>query len=186
MQDVRIAPERADHPQVIAMLNALDRYLGELYEPEANHILSIEALLAPEVSLFAAWQGDRVVGTGAVRRMRGEPATANEPYGEIKRMFVDPALRGQRLGSRMVATLEAALRHQGFGWALLETGRNQHEAVRLYERAGYAYRGPFAGYPDNGLSVFMHKVLIEPRSSLHSRPPEGARAALGWPGGSLA
>jgi putative acetyltransferase len=149
--DVTIKPERADHPQVIALLGALDRYLGELYEPEANHILSVEALLAPEVSFFAAWLGDRVVGTGAVRRMAG--------YGEIKRMYVDPALRGQRLGSRLVATLEEDLRAQGVGLARLETGEAQREAVRMYERCGYARCAAFGGYPDNGLSLFFEKAL---------------------------
>lgn len=154
-----IRPERADHPQVVALLDALDRYLGELYAPEANHILSVDELLAPEVSFFAAWQGDRIVGTGAVRRMAGEPDTAGLPYGEIKRMYVEPALRGQRLGARLIETLEAALCAQGVSFALLETGRDQREAVRLYERSGYARRGPFGGYPDNGLSLFMQKRL---------------------------
>lgn len=157
--DVTIKQERADHPQVIALLDALDRYLGELYEPQANHILSVEELLAPEVSFFAAWQGDRIVGTGAVRRMPGEPDTQGQAYGEVKRMYVDPALRGQGLGSRMVAMLEDAMRAQGLSLALLETGEGQREAVRLYERCGYRRRGAFAGYPDNGLSLFMQKLL---------------------------
>jgi putative acetyltransferase len=157
--EIQIRPERADHPQVTALLDALDRYLGELYEPEANHILSIDELLAPEVSFFAAWQGDRIVGTGAVRRMPGHSDTQGEPYGEVKRMYVDPSLRGQRLGSRLIATIEDAMRAQGLRLAVLETGREQHEAVRLYERGGYTYRGPFGGYPDNGLSVFMQKRL---------------------------
>jgi putative acetyltransferase len=157
--DVVIQPERADHPQVIALLDALDRYLGALYEPEANHILSIDELLAPEVSFFAAWQGERIVGTGAVRRMPGEADTQGRPYGEIKRMYVDPALRGQRLGARLIDALEGSLREQSLGLALLETGRDQHEAIRLYERSGYRYRGAFGGYPDNGLSVFMQKAV---------------------------
>jgi putative acetyltransferase len=156
---VDIRPARADHPQVVALLDALDRYLGALYEPEANHILSVDALLAPEVSFFAAWQGDRVVGTGAVRRMAGEPDTGGRAYGEIKRMYVDTALRGQRLGARMLAMLEGEARAQGLALSLLETGRDQHEALRLYQTAGYGYRGPFGGYPDNGLSVFMQKTL---------------------------
>jgi putative acetyltransferase len=159
MADVRIEPTRADHPQVIALLDALDRYLGELYEPEANHILSIEELLVPEVRFFAAWEGDRIVGTGAVRRMPGEAGTQGRAYGEIKRMYVDPALRGQRLGVRMIETLEGSLREHALDLALLETGRDQHEAVRLYERTGYTYRGAFGSYPDNGLSVFMQKVI---------------------------
>ena len=156
---VEIQRERADHPQVAALLDALDRYLGELYEPEANHILSVSELLAPEVSFFVARQGEAIVGTGAARRMPGEIDTAGQPYGEVKRMYVDPALRGQRIGERLLQTLEGSLRDQGVALSLLETGRDQREAVRMYERCGYTRRGAFGGYPDNGLSLFMSKAL---------------------------
>jgi putative acetyltransferase len=157
--DIVIRPERADHPQVVVALAALDDYLRALYPPEANHILSTEELLAPDVSFFAAWQGDRVIGTGAVRQMAGEPETGAKAYGEVKRMYVDPSLRGRRVGARLVEALEAAMRARGLTLALLETGRDQHQAVRLYERCGYRRRGPFGGYPDNGLSLFLAKVL---------------------------
>jgi putative acetyltransferase len=157
--DIVIRPERADHPQAIALLAALDAYLATLYAPEANHILSIDELLAPEVSFFAAWRGDRMVGTGALRRMAGEPETSGVAYGEVKRMYVEPSVRGLGLAGRMLTTLEQALRAQRLGWALLETGRDQREAVRLYERCGYQRRGPFAGYADNGLSLFFAKAL---------------------------
>jgi putative acetyltransferase len=150
---VVIRPERADHPQVVALLAELDAYLGALYEPEANHILSIDELLAPEVSFFVASQGERIVGTGAARCLPGEA------YGEIKRMYVDPALRGQRLGARLLTTLEGAVRAQGLSLARLETGAEQVEAVRLYERSGYARCAAFGGYPDNGLSLFFEKPL---------------------------
>jgi putative acetyltransferase len=156
---IEIQRERADHPQVVALLDALDRYLGDLYEPEENHILSVSELLGPEVSFFVARQGETIVGTGAVRRMPGESDTAGQPYGEVKRMYVDPAMRGQRIGERLLQTLEGSLREQGIALALLETGSNQREAVRLYERCGYTRRGAFGGYPDNGLSLFMAKVL---------------------------
>jgi putative acetyltransferase len=157
--EVLIKPERADHPQVVALLGALDRYLGELYEPEANHILSVSELLAPEVSFFVARHAEAIVGTGAVRCMPGEADTDGEPYGEVKRMYVDPAVRGQRIGERLLQTLEATLREQGVALALLETGSEQREAVRLYERCGYVRRGAFGGYADNGLSLFMSKAL---------------------------
>jgi putative acetyltransferase len=155
-----IRRERPDQPDVAAALAALDAYLGELYEPEANHILSIDALLAPEIDFFTARdETGALAGTGAVRRMPGERDTGGLAYGEIKRMYVDPARRGQRIGARLVQTLETSLRERGIGLALLETGRDQHEAVRLYERAGYAQRGAFGGYPDNGLSLFFEKRL---------------------------
>ena len=107
--------------------------------------------------------------------MPGEPGTGGMAYGEIKRMYVDPALRGQRLGARMLAALEHAARAQGLVLSLLETGRDQNEAVRLYESAGYARRGPFGGYPDNGLSVFMAKDLQSP-GALRRRAPDAAHS----------
>jgi putative acetyltransferase len=154
-----IRRESPDQSDVRAALAALDDYLATLYPPEANHILDVQALLAPEVSFFVARAGDRLVGTAAVRRMPGEPDTGGAAYGEIKRMYVDPARRGERLGVRLLAALEDELRRQGIALALLETGRDQHEAVRLYERAGYRPRAAFGGYPDNGLSVFYGKAL---------------------------
>jgi len=160
MQDrIAIRQERPDQPDVMDLLDSLDRYLGSLYPPEANHILSVQELLAPEVSFFVARDGSQVVGTGALRRMQGEPATGGVPYGEIKRMFVDPARRGERIGARILALLEQTLRAQGYGLAMLETGPEQSDAVRLYEACGYTRRGTFGLYPDNGLSVYYGKSL---------------------------
>lgn len=157
--EVNIRHERPDHPQVQALLRRLDDYLGSLYPPEANHILGLEALLAPEVTFLAAWHQDIIVGCGAVRTMPGEPQTEDEPYGEVKRMYVEPSFRGLRMGSRLLSSLESHMHANGLRWSLLETGKDQHEAVRLYARSGYLPRGPFGGYDDNGLSVFMAKPL---------------------------
>jgi putative acetyltransferase len=154
-----IRRQRPDHPQVVALLDRLDAYLASMYPPQANHILDVHALLAPAVDFFAAWSGDNVVGTAAVRRMPGEPATAGRAYGEVKRMMVDPAQRGSGLGGRLLLALEDSLRVHGVKLALLETGADQAEAVRLYERCGYVRRAAFGGYPDNGLSRFYAKVL---------------------------
>lgn len=154
-----IRAERPDQPDVSALLDALDRYLQSLYEPEANHILDVRALLAPEVSFFVARDGAQAVATAAVRRMAGEPATGGRTYGEVKRMFVDPSRRGLGIGQRLLQMLERTLRDEGIALALLETGRHQLEAVRLYERCGFTPWAPFAGYPDNGLSLFLGKRL---------------------------
>ena len=157
--EILIRPERADHPQVVAMLGQLDEYLASLYDPEDNHILDVQALLAPEIDFLVAEGQGGLIGCGATRRMPGEPDTAGQGYGEIKRMFVDPAARGQRIAVRLLAVLEERLKAAGVSLALLETGRDQHEAVRLYERSGYVLRGAFGGYPDNGLSLFYEKRL---------------------------
>lgn len=154
-----IRRERPDHPQVVALLAQLDQYLASLYPPEANHILDVQALLAPEVHFFVAENDRRLLGCGAVRCMPGEPATGGLPYGEIKRMMTLPAARGQGLAAALMQQLEAVLRKQGITLALLETGEEQQAAVRLYQRCGYARRAAYGGYPDNGLSVFYEKSL---------------------------
>lgn len=157
--DLQICQERPDQSEVVALLDALDRYLGSLYAPEENHILDVNALLGPDIRFLVARRGGRVVGCGAARCMPGEADTAGRAYGEIKRMFVDPAQRGRRVAAQILDRLEDTLRGEGYAAALLETGRDQTEAVRLYERQGYTRRGPFGGYPDNGLSLFYEKAL---------------------------
>ncbi|MCW5660160.1 MAG: GNAT family N-acetyltransferase [Burkholderiaceae bacterium] len=158
---ITIRPERPDHPQVRELLRQLDSFLATLYEPEDNHILGELDLMQPDVSFLVATHGQRIVGCGAVRRRAAEAETARRPYGEVKRMMVDPALRGQRIGARLLQALEAVLRGDGIHQALLETGAAQTDAVRLYERSGYKRRAPFGGYPDNGLSVFYEKSLLQ-------------------------
>ena len=157
--DITIHPTRPDHPLVAAMLADLDRYLMSLYAPEENHILGAPALLAPDVDFLAAWLGGEAVGCGAMRRMPGDGCTPGQRYGEIKRMYVTPKLRGQRVAELLLIELEGTLRSEGIGAAMLETGNKQHEAVRLYERCGYAKRAIFGAYSENGMSVFDAKAL---------------------------
>jgi putative acetyltransferase len=159
MPSLSIRCERPDQPEVVELLADLDLYLASLYPPEANYIMDVRELLAADVVFMVARVDGQAVGTGAARMSAGEPATGGRPYGEIKRMYVDPAYRGARLGGQVLAAVEAELRARGLSLATLETGHTQHEAVRLYERAGYVARGPFGLYPDNGLSLFFEKPL---------------------------
>jgi putative acetyltransferase len=163
-----IAPERvdihiesADQPAVRALLAALDDYLGSLYEPQDNHILSVDELRSPQVHFLVARRLGRAVGCAAFRRMPGEAATGGRPYGEIKRMMVEPAARGGGIGAALLECLERQLVDEGLRLALLETGEAQRQAVRLYQRCGYGRRAAFGGYPDNGLSLFFEKALGE-------------------------
>ncbi|MFN0185421.1 MAG: GNAT family N-acetyltransferase [Aquabacterium sp.] len=156
-----IHQERPDQPEVRALLDELDAYLSALYEPEANHILDIQALLAPQVRFFVARDAaGQVLATGAWRRMDGEPASGGQPYGEVKRMVVQPGQRGRGFGRMMLEVVETSMRSEGIALAMLETGEAQTEAVGLYQRCGYRRCGPYAAYPDNGLSVFMVKSLV--------------------------
>jgi len=153
-----IRPTSPDHPQVQALIGELDAYLASLYDPQDVYILDLAGLMAPSVTFLGAWDGDLLVGCGAVRVMPAEPGTDGQPYGEVKRMFVSPARRGERIGEQVLSALERELQRRGIDRALLETGPPQVEALKLYTRCGYAPRSAFGGYPDNAAaSVFMEK-----------------------------
>lgn len=148
-----IRVERGDphHPQATALLQASHALMRELFPSDSNHFLSIDALAGNGISFFMARQDDQVVGTGALAN-RGE-------YGEIKSMFVDPAARGAGVAGAILDALEVEARRQALVVLRLETGHALHDAHRLYERRGFAYRGAFGDYANDPMSLFMEKRL---------------------------
>jgi putative acetyltransferase len=83
----------------------------------------------------------------------------NGDWAELKRMWVVPAARGQGISKAILADLESRARQAGIGALRLETGINNHEALRLYRRAGFRQCDPFADYKPDPLSVFMEKEV---------------------------
>jgi putative acetyltransferase len=149
----RLALERADQPEVVALIDALDAYQKPLYPPESHHGIDIDALLQANV-LFAVLRSAEgsAVGCGAL-------VLAGDGSGELKRMVVLPPWRGGGRARALLAFLEAAGAERGCRCFRLETGIHQHAALAFYAAAGYARRGPFGDYAPDPLSVFMEKVI---------------------------
>ncbi|EEF27115.1 conserved hypothetical protein [Ricinus communis] len=63
------------------------------------------------------------------------------------------------MARQLMHALEQAARDAGCPALVLETGPSQPEAIALYERHGFARCGPYGGYRDDPLSVFMRKPL---------------------------
>lgn len=154
---VRVSLERPDQPAVRALIAALDEYQKPLYPPESHHGIDEEALRDPSV-LFAVARdaNDAVAGCGAVLIAPG--------YAELKRMFTPPERRGQGIGSAILRFVEEEAHARGATRFTLETGYLQTEALRLYERQGYARCAPFGDYTVDPNSVFMEK-MVEPHAA---------------------
>jgi len=150
---MNVALESPDQPEVIALIEALDAYQDSLYPPESRHALDLSVLVQPHV-LFAVVRDGQgtAVGCGAV--------VLHAPAGELKRMYVSPGARGCGVGRRLLARLEHEALQRGCRVLWLETGPYQPEALRLYAACGFVRRGPFGGYADDPLSVFMEKLLL--------------------------
>ncbi len=93
-----------------------------------------------------------VLGCGGLRRL--DPQTY-----EIKRMYVVPHWRGRCIGRVLVRQLEQAARERGATRMRLETGREQPEAISLYERSGYRRIERFGPYVDCEASICYERHL---------------------------
>ena len=92
------------------------------------------------------------VGCGAIKEY-------DEHTMEIKRMFVNPELRGKGIATKVLIELENWVRELNFSKCILETGKRQPEAIRLYQKNGYEIIPNFGQYKNVKSSVCFEKII---------------------------
>ena len=149
---VTITPERPDLPDAIALIDELEAHLASRYPSESRHGFSVQKLIDQKVAFFVLRVDGRTAGCGGIMLVGRE-------YGELKRMYVRPEFRGRNLGGLLVARLDQHAREHGINLLRLETGTQQLEAIRLYERAGFRAIPPFGPYFEDPNSRCYEKRL---------------------------
>lgn len=146
----RIVVDDGTAPEIAALIALHLRGMHDHSPPESVHALGLAALRAPDVTLWGLWEGQALLGCGALKRI--DPA-----HGEIKSMRTAPDHLGRGVGSEMLAHIIAEARRAGLGRLSLETGTGAafDAAHRLYQRFGFVDCGPFAGYVEDPFSRFM-------------------------------
>ncbi|GAA4253379.1 GNAT family N-acetyltransferase [Dactylosporangium darangshiense] len=125
------------------------RYGTSFHEPGA-------APSAADVDLFLVAVVDgKAAGCGALRRLDATTA-------EIKRMYVVPERRGTGVATAVLRALESAAAERGWTVLRLETGTEQPDARRFYEREGYHEIPLFGAYVGFDLSVCYERTLATP------------------------
>lgn len=99
-----------------------------------------------------AYLEEQPVGCGAFKPFEDETV-------EIKRMYVLPEKRGQGIAAELLKELENWAAEIGFRATVLETGKKQPEAIRLYEKSGYESIPNYGQYIGLDNSVCMKKSL---------------------------
>ena len=99
---------------------------------------------------FVAYDDEQPVGCGGLRQL-------DDVHGEIKRMYVVPHRRGAGVSTAILGHLEAEAQRRGWERLVLETGDEQPDAVRFYEREGYTSIPRFGYYVDSELSLCYEK-----------------------------
>ena len=79
---------------------------------------------------------------------------------EIKRMFVHPDYRGRGIASCILKELEIWASEYSYTSCVLETGKNNPDAIALYRKSGYEVIPNYDQYKNIETSVCLKKHLI--------------------------
>lgn len=125
-------------------------------EAVEHDVETIEKFQPPDGSLLLAFEEERAVGIGCMRRIGPETA-------EIKRMYVQPTYRGEGIGRALLSGLIEAAGGAGNLRVPLDSPDFMTAAHGLYRSEGFVEIGPYAEseIPDEYRShwVFMEKQL---------------------------
>ena len=143
---MRIERDDLTHPDVIALLELHVRTAHENSPPGSAFALDLSGLRDPAVTLWSAWEGETLLGLGALKELAAA-------HGEVKSMRTAPGQLRRGVAAAMLDHLIGAARARGYTRLSLETGTNDAfaPARALYERAGFV---PSAAFGDYALTEF--------------------------------
>ena len=122
--------------------------------PESVHALDLKGLRHPSITFWTAWEGDELLGCGALRKL-------SSVHAELKSMRTVEAHMRKGVAMAILRHIESAAIAMGIQRISLETGTPTPfvAAQKLYAAEGYEETGPFADYVLDPFSMFMTKAL---------------------------
>lgn len=102
--------------------------------------------------VVVAYDEGKPVGCGAIKEYA-------EKIMEVKRMYVPLEERGKNIASLVLRELEKWGKELGIEKCILETGKKQPEAIRLYEKNNYNTISNFGQYENDENSICFEKEL---------------------------
>ncbi len=99
---------------------------------------------------LVAYEEDLPVACGAIKEFDDHSA-------EVKRMYTHPDHRKKGIASAVLAELEQWAEELGLQRCVLETGKNQPEAIAMYHRCGYQRIPNYGQYVGIDNSVCFEK-----------------------------
>lgn len=141
-------------PRIVALLRHHFDMCHAVTPPGSAHVFDVSRLAAPELDFWAAWDGDTLLGVGAMK-----PLDARQ--GEVKSMHTSEAARRRGVGSALLRHIIETSRARGLTRLSLETGSFGYfePAVALYKSHGFEECPPFGDYKPDPNSVFLTLAL---------------------------
>ena len=114
--------------------------MQQVTPPGSVHALDLSGLRAANVSFWSVWDGDTLLGCGALKEL-------DKATGEVKSMRTKEAQRGRGVAKRMLEHIIRVATARGYTVLNLETGSQTAflPARTLYARYGFEVCGPLCG-----------------------------------------
>jgi len=148
---ITLTRTNSDNPDFIKLVALLDHDLAirdgaeHAFYAQFNKITHIRHAVV-------AYEKDEAIGCGAFKEYETTAV-------EIKRMFVQPQYRGKGNAGLVLMELEKWAKELGYTSCVLETGKKQPEAIRLYQKSGYTIIPNYGQYAGIENSVCMQKKI---------------------------
>lgn len=151
---MNIKADDLTHPQVIELIREHLYGMTLHSPPESIHALDIEALRKPGLTFWTVWEGEELLGCGALKELSPQ-------HGEIKSMRTSSKHLRKGTAKHLLNFILEEAKKRGYQRLSLETGSMDAfvPARSLYASVGFQLCGPFADYIEDPNSVFMTKEL---------------------------
>ena len=151
---IHLIRTNSDNPDFNGLVRLLDQDLQMRDGAEHAFYAQFNKVSAIRYVVIA-YRGDEPVGCGAFKEFTDELV-------EIKRMFMQPAHREQGIAQAILAELEQWAQELHYTGCVLETGKNQPEAIRLYQKVSYQVIPNYGQYAGVENSVCLQKEIGRP------------------------
>lgn len=143
-----------DDPRVVALLNVHFQGMLANSPKDSCHFLDLSGLRAPGVTFWTAWDGEDLLGCGALKEL-------DAGHGEVKSMRTAAEHLRRGTGAALVSHILKVARERGYKRLSLETGSGAafDPAHALYRQFGFTECGPFGDYKEDPFSRFFSRIL---------------------------
>jgi putative acetyltransferase len=141
-------------PRVLELLREHLAGMHASSPPGSVYALDLSGLQHPAVSFFTIWEGDDLLGCGALKEL-------SRTAGELKSMRTTARHLRRGAGAFMLEHLLGLARARGYTRVSLETGSGAafEPALALYRKYGFANGPAFGDYAASEFNQFLHLEL---------------------------
>ena len=127
-----------------------------------GHVFALDwsGLQKPEISFYALWEREELLGFGALKEL-------DSSSGEIKSMRTADAHLRKGVAATILDHIIAEARRRGYVRLSLETGSGRafEPALALYRKRGFIDGGAFGNYEKSPFNQFLHLDLVSTEAS---------------------